>query len=69
LDRRLGGPQNRSGQIGEEKILDHAGTRIPTPLIVQPVASGYTDYVIPTIIENYVVLILTPFEVEIAIQN
>jgi hypothetical protein len=26
LDRRLGGPQSRSGRRGQEKILDHAGT-------------------------------------------
>jgi hypothetical protein len=26
LDRRLGGPQSRSGRCGEEKILDHTGT-------------------------------------------
>jgi hypothetical protein len=31
LDRRLGGPQSRSGQRGEEKILDPTGTLTPTP--------------------------------------
>jgi hypothetical protein len=41
LERRLGGPQNRSGRRGEEKILAPTGTRNPTP--VQPVASRYTD--------------------------
>jgi hypothetical protein len=30
-DRRLGGPQSRSGRRGEEKILDPTGTRTPTP--------------------------------------
>jgi hypothetical protein len=30
LDRRLGGPQSRSGRHGEEKILDRIGTRTPT---------------------------------------
>jgi hypothetical protein len=30
LDRRLGGPQIRSGQHGEEKILDPTGIQ-PTP--------------------------------------
>jgi hypothetical protein len=35
LDRRLGGPQNRSGRCGEEKHLAPAGN--PTPA-VQPVA-------------------------------
>jgi hypothetical protein len=29
LDRRLGGPQSLSGRLGEEKILDPTGTRIP----------------------------------------
>jgi hypothetical protein len=27
MDRRLGGRQSRSGRFGEEKILDHTGTR------------------------------------------
>jgi hypothetical protein len=31
LDRRLGGPQGRSGWRGEEKVLDSTGTRNPTP--------------------------------------
>jgi hypothetical protein len=31
LDSRLGGPQNRSGRREEGKILDHTGTRTPTP--------------------------------------
>jgi hypothetical protein len=31
LDRRLDGPQNRSGRRGEEKILDRTRTRTPTP--------------------------------------
>jgi hypothetical protein len=31
LDRRLGGPQNRSGRRGGEKILDPTGTRTLTP--------------------------------------
>jgi hypothetical protein len=30
LDRRLGGPQSRSGRYGEVKILDPTGTRTPT---------------------------------------
>jgi hypothetical protein len=37
LDRRLGGPQSRSGRSEEENILDPTGT----------VASRYTDYAIP----------------------
>jgi hypothetical protein len=36
LDRRLGGPQNRSGRRGEEKILDSNGTRTPTPRSSSP---------------------------------
>jgi hypothetical protein len=28
LDRRLGGPQGRSGRHGEEKILDPTGTQL-----------------------------------------
>jgi hypothetical protein len=30
LDRKLGGPQSRSGRHEEEKILDPTGTRTPT---------------------------------------
>jgi hypothetical protein len=47
LDRRLGGPQSRSGRFGEEKILHPTGTRNCDPSVVQPVASRYTDYAIP----------------------
>jgi hypothetical protein len=36
LDRRLDGPQSRSGRRGEEKILDHNGTRTPTPRSSSP---------------------------------
>jgi hypothetical protein len=36
LDRRLRGPQNRSGRCGEEKILDRTGTRTPTPRSSSP---------------------------------
>jgi hypothetical protein len=28
---------------GEVKIFDHTGTRTPAPLVVQPIASRYTD--------------------------
>jgi hypothetical protein len=31
LDRRLGGPQSRSGGRGEEKILYPTGSQTPTP--------------------------------------
>jgi hypothetical protein len=43
--RRLGGPQSRSEQHGEAKILDTTGTRTPTPLAVHPRANLYTDCV------------------------
>jgi hypothetical protein len=36
LDRRLGGPQNRSGRRREEKILVLTETRTPTSTVVQP---------------------------------
>jgi hypothetical protein len=51
LDKRLGGPQNRSGRCGEEKHLAPAGN--PTPA-VQPVArrdatdTGVKNGVYPT---------------------
>jgi hypothetical protein len=48
LDRRLGGPQSRSGRRGEEKILDPTWTLTLNPSIVQPIASRYTDYTIPS---------------------
>jgi hypothetical protein len=35
----------RAGLDDLEKILDPTGTRNPTPSIVQPVASRYTDYI------------------------
>jgi hypothetical protein len=38
----MGGPRNRSGQRGEEKILDITGTRTPTPRPSSPIASRYT---------------------------
>jgi hypothetical protein len=36
-------PQNGSGRRGGEIILDPTETRTPTPLVVQLVASRYTD--------------------------
>jgi hypothetical protein len=36
LDRRLGGPQSRSGQHGEKKIFDPTGTQTPTPQSSSP---------------------------------
>jgi hypothetical protein len=45
LDRRLGAPQSRSEERGEEKILDPTGTENSNPSApsaVQPLASRYT---------------------------
>jgi hypothetical protein len=36
LDRRLGGPQSRSGRFGKEKILDPTVIRTPTPRSSSP---------------------------------
>jgi hypothetical protein len=44
LDRMMGGPQSRSGQLGAEKILDPTGTLDPS--VVHPVASLCTNYTI-----------------------
>jgi hypothetical protein len=43
---RIGGwvdSQSRSGRYGEVTILYATGTRTPTPSVVQPAASLYTD--------------------------
>jgi hypothetical protein len=42
LDRRLGGPQSRSGRGGEEKIPSPRRESNPRTPIVQPVAHRYT---------------------------
>jgi hypothetical protein len=47
LDRKLGGPQNRSGRHGEEKSPDPTGDSNSDPSVIQPVASRYTYYAIP----------------------
>jgi hypothetical protein len=47
LDRTLGVPQNRSGLLGEEKILDSTGTHAHDLSVAQPVVSRCTDYAIP----------------------
>jgi hypothetical protein len=61
--RRLGGPQSRSGRNGEMKIFCPTGTRTPASfLIVQPVASRYTEWAIPAppcIRGKYVVILFT----------
>jgi hypothetical protein len=46
LDRRLGGPQSRSGRLREEKIR-HCRDSNSDPSVIQPVVSRYTDYAIP----------------------
>jgi hypothetical protein len=51
LDRRLGGPQNRSAQHEEEKNFAPTGTRTPNPRsFIQPAASCYTDWAIAALI-------------------
>jgi hypothetical protein len=45
--RRLGGPQSRSGRYGEVKNFYPSGTWTPAPLVVQLVASRYTDWANP----------------------
>jgi hypothetical protein len=44
LDRRLGGPQSRSGRFGEEKILDPTGTRTPTPFFIIIISGRWSPY-------------------------
>jgi hypothetical protein len=51
-DRGLGGLQNRSALRGEVKILAPTGTQKSEPLVVQPVASRYTDCAIPALQEG-----------------
>jgi hypothetical protein len=46
LDRRLGGPQSRSGRGGEEKNSQPRRELNPRTPIVQPVALRYTDWAI-----------------------
>jgi hypothetical protein len=36
LDKRLDGPQSRSGRRGEEKVLDSTGTQTPNPRSSSP---------------------------------
>jgi hypothetical protein len=43
LDRKLGGPQTRSGRGGEEKNSQPRRESNPRTPIVQPVAQRYTD--------------------------
>jgi hypothetical protein len=48
----MSGHQSRSGRFGEKKMIYPTGTRTPTPLVIQPVASLYTDYVIMCSVAN-----------------
>jgi hypothetical protein len=47
MDRRLGGPQSRSGHGAEEKNSETPQESNPYHPSVQPVASSYTDWAIP----------------------
>jgi hypothetical protein len=58
LDRRLGGPQSRSGRGGEEKNFQHSPGNEPRSSDRPPVASRYTDWAIaahqyPELISQY----------------
>jgi hypothetical protein len=53
LDRRLGGPQSRSGRGGEEKIPSLRRESNPRTPIVQPVAQRYTDWAITALHKVY----------------
>jgi hypothetical protein len=59
FERRVDGPQNWSEQHGEEKILDHTGTK--TPSITQTVTSNYTDHVTPAPVYNLSLIKFLPF--------
>jgi hypothetical protein len=52
FDRRLGGPQSRSGRGGEEKFPATAGNRTP---IVHSVAQRYTDWAIMALMSRHAV--------------
>jgi hypothetical protein len=54
LDRRLDGPQSRSGRGGEEKNSQPRRESNPRTPIVQPVAQGYTDWAIAALISAMV---------------
>jgi hypothetical protein len=62
LDRRLGGPQSRSGRFGEQKIIDPTGTRTPTPRSSSPyIVAIITIIFIIIIIVVVIVVALQPF--------
>jgi hypothetical protein len=53
LDRRLDGPQSRSGRGGEEKKIPSPRWELnPRTPIVQPIAQRYTDWVITALIKH-----------------
>jgi hypothetical protein len=54
LDRKLGGPQSRSGRRGEEKILDPRGLE-SKPSGVQPVDSRHCKFVLISVTHSYIV--------------
>jgi hypothetical protein len=58
LDRRLDGPQGRSGHGGEEKNLVPAGNRTPA---VELISRLYTDRAIPTPFHGLSVFLLSMY--------
>jgi hypothetical protein len=58
LDKRLGGPQNRSGRRREEKILAPYRDSNSGSSFVQFVASRYTDCAIPAPIIIIIIIII-----------
>jgi hypothetical protein len=52
LERRLGGPPGRSGRFGENSWTYRDSNS--DLLVVQPVASHYTDYAIPVLVLPWV---------------
>jgi hypothetical protein len=55
LDRRLGGPQSRSGRGGEEK--NSQPLSVLEPPIIQPVSQRYTDRTITLYLLLFVIFI------------
>jgi hypothetical protein len=56
---RLGGPQSRSGRYGEVNIFTLPGFELSPPLVVQPVASRYTDWAMVVEFIEYLQIIIT----------